>query len=294
MQDSQPSAPLVVDNLSATYGDRPVLQHISFAVPKGQICAVLGVSGCGKSTLLKHAVGLLTPAQGTVRLLGEEVHGPAPVNAVNHAEAPPEPEYAGAPKNARQAHERLMRRVGLLFQGGALMHSLPVIDNVALPLVATGAVPEAIARDVAHLKLQMVHMAHAAYAMPGALSGGMRKRVALARAMVLDPPILFCDEPSAGLDPVMAAELDALIVQMRDQLGTTVVLVTHELASILAIADRVLMLHEGALIADGTVASMQAHDHPAIRSFFARSKRPKAARASNLWDTLHAPTPRPP
>lgn len=289
MQDDTLASPppLVVDDLSAVYGNRPVLQHISFTVPKGQICAVLGVSGCGKSTLLKHAVGLLTPAQGSVHLLGEEVH-PQRADAARAAGA------RGATQADRRGREQLMQRVGLLFQGGALMHSLPVIDNVALPLMATGSVPEDVARDVAHLKLQMVHMAHAAYAMPGALSGGMRKRVALARAMVLDPPILFCDEPSAGLDPVMAAELDALILQMREQLGTTVVLVTHELASILAIADRVLMLHEGALIADGTVAQMQNHEHPAIRSFFTRSKRPKAARASNLWDTLHAPIPRPP
>lgn len=257
--------PLQVSQLSAQYGARPVLQDISFTVPKKQICAVLGASGCGKSTLLKHAVGLLTPASGTIKLLGQPLHR--------------------LPEAERNT---LMQRIGLLFQGGALMHSLPVIDNVALPLMASGLVPKDVAHDIAHLKLQMVHMDHAAFTMPNTLSGGMKKRVALARAMVQDPDLLFCDEPSAGLDPVMAAELDDLILDVRERTGTTVVVVTHELASIVAIADRVLMLHEGALIADGTVAQMQQHEHPAIRSFFARAKRPKAARGANLWDTLAA------
>lgn len=264
--------PLVVDDLCAHYGSKAILEHISFTIHPQEITAVLGVSGCGKSTLLKHAVGLLTPTSGQVRLLGEPLHD------------------AG---RTRHDHAKLMQRVGLLFQGGALMHGLTVIDNVALPLIAAGEVSYRVARDVAHLKLQMVHMGHAAYVMPGALSGGMKKRVALARAMVMDPAVLFCDEPSAGLDPVMAAELDELILDMRERLGTTIVLVTHELPSILAIADRVLMLHEGQLIADGPVAAMQSHDHPAIRSFFARSKRPKTARAENLWDTLHVPQARP-
>jgi phospholipid/cholesterol/gamma-HCH transport system ATP-binding protein len=263
--------PLVVQRLTARYGARTVLQDISFVVPKKQICAVLGASGCGKSTLLKHAVGLLAPTSGTVELLGQPVHQ-IPL--------------------AQRA--QLMGHIGLLFQGGALMHSLPVIDNVALPLMAAGTVPKDVAYDIAHLKLQMVHMDHAAFTMPNTLSGGMKKRVALARAMVQDPSILFCDEPSAGLDPVMAAELDDLILGVREQLGTTVVVVTHELASILAIADRVLMLHEGTLIADGTVAQMQQHEHPAIRRFFARAKRPKAAQTANLWDTLGAHRKRPP
>jgi len=256
-------APLVVRDVSARYGDRTILQHISFAVQPQEICAVLGTSGCGKSTLLKHAVGLLTPSAGEVDLLGQ------PLGALDAA-----------------GHQRLMRQVGLLFQGGALMHSLPVIDNVALPLLAAQDVPKSVAYDIAQLKLEMVSMGHASYAMPNTLSGGMKKRVALARAMVQDPQILFCDEPSAGLDPVMAAELDDLILDMRNRMGTTIVLVTHELPSILSIADRVLMLHEGTLLADGPVSAMQQHSHPAIRSFFARAKRPKAARAANLWDTL--------
>jgi len=262
-QPSQGTPPLVVDDLGARYGDKTVLQHISFTLRPQQICAVLGTSGCGKSTLLKHAVGLLTPTDGEVRLLGQNL---GTLDAAGH--------------------QLLMRRVGLLFQNGALMHSLPVIDNVALPLLAAQDVPKSIAYDIAQLKLQMVNMGHASYAMPNTLSGGMKKRVALARAMVQDPQILFCDEPSAGLDPVMAAELDDLILDMRDRMGTTIVLVTHELPSIIAIADRVLMLHEGTLLADGPVSAMQQHAHPAIRSFFARAKRPKAARTPNLWDTL--------
>lgn len=265
-----PAAPLVVNNLSAGYGGARVLQHISFQVAPQQICAVLGTSGCGKSTLLRHAVGLLRPSAGSVTLLGEPLH------ALGEA-----------------ARARLMQRVGLLFQGGALLHSLSVLDNVALPLRAAAAhVPRDLAHDVARLKLEMVGLGHAAHAMPSTLSGGMRKRAALARALALDPEILFCDEPSAGLDPVMAAELDQLILDLRARLNMTVVLVTHELASIEAIADRVLMLHAGALVADGSVAAMRAHPHEAARSFFARAARPKAARAPNLWDTLNATAPR--
>ncbi|HCF59197.1 MAG TPA: ABC transporter ATP-binding protein, partial [Myxococcales bacterium] len=198
-------------------------------------------------TLLKHCIGLLQPAAGSVRLLGEDL------TAVEGA-----------------ARERLLTRIGVLFQYGALLGSLTIGENVALPLREHTELPEPIVREIVRLKLAQVELAHAESLLPSELSGGMRKRAALARAMALDPPLIFCDEPSAGLDPLTSAELDELLLRLRDRFGMSLVVVTHELASIEKISDRVLMLSGGKAIADGTLAEVKAAPHPESQAFFGR------------------------
>jgi phospholipid/cholesterol/gamma-HCH transport system ATP-binding protein len=261
---NQTVAPVLrVAQLNAHYGKTQVLRDVDFSVNRAQICSILGTSGCGKSTLLKHMVGLLTPTSGSVTLLGQNVHG-----------------------IKLSDHEHLVHRIGLLFQGGALIHSLSVRDNVALPLIACSRLPPPLAHDIAQLKLELVGMGHAAAMMPAQLSGGMKKRAALARAIATDPELLFCDEPGAGLDPVMAAELDALILGLRDRFGMTVVVVTHELSSIQTIADQVVMLSGGSVVANGPLEAVRALPHDAVQSFFNRARPAKAQRAHSLWDLL--------
>ena len=245
---SADSSPLLeVRGLVARYGERTILNGVDLTVGPGEIRVVLGGSGCGKSTLLKHCIGLLQPAAGSVRLLGEDL------TAVEGA-----------------ARERLLTRIGVLFQYGALLGSLTVGENVALPLREHTELPEPIVREIVRLKLAQVELAHAENLLPSELSGGMRKRAALARAMALDPQLIFCDEPSAGLDPLTSAELDELLLRLRDRFGMSLVVVTHELASIEKISDRVLMLSGGKAIADGTLAEVKAAPHPESQAFFGR------------------------
>jgi phospholipid/cholesterol/gamma-HCH transport system ATP-binding protein len=239
---------LVVRGLVARYGERTILDGVDLEVRRGEVRVVLGGSGSGKSTLLKHCIGLLSPSQGDVRLLGQPLH-----------------DLEGAERVA------VLQRIGVLFQSGALLGSLSVRENVALPLHEHSELPEDVIGELVSLKLEIVELSHAAHLLPSELSGGMRKRAALARAMVLDPDVLFCDEPSAGLDPLTSAELDELLLRMRDRFGTTIVVVTHELMSIERIADRVLMLSGGKAIADGTLEEVKSSDHPEIQAFFRRT-----------------------
>jgi phospholipid/cholesterol/gamma-HCH transport system ATP-binding protein len=209
---------------------------------------ILGGSGSGKSTLLKSIVGLLRPYAGTVRLLG-----------VDQAAAD-EPDW-----------ERVLSRIGLLFQGGALINSITINENVALPIrERCPGLPAPVVAEMVQMKLALVGLDAAGELTPPELSGGMKKRAALARAMALDPEVLFCDEPSAGLDPVTAAALDQLILDLRDRFGMSVVVVTHELASIRTIADRITMLAGGHVVADGTLEQVQNADQPVVRAFFDR------------------------
>jgi phospholipid/cholesterol/gamma-HCH transport system ATP-binding protein len=214
---------IVVENLTARYGEKLIFRDVSFQVKKGEILVILGGSGCGKSTLLKHMFGLYKPASGRVLINGIDV-------------------AAGDEKDL----ERIRRDIGVLFQSGALFGSMTLAENVSLPLEEyTDLSRDAIERIV-RMKLAMVSLAGFENHLPSELSGGMKKRAGLARAMALDPTVLFFDEPSAGLDPVTSAELDILMKQINSGLGTTMIVVTHELDSIFSIAHRVVMLDRDA------------------------------------------------
>lgn len=239
--------PVVVRELVARYGSRTILDGVNMTVRPGEIRVILGGSGSGKSTLLKHVIGLLRPASGVVELLGTDL-----------ARAD-EPEI-----------EAVMGRVGMMFQAGALLNSMSLHDNVALPLHERTQLPRSIIDDIVRMKLAMLDLTHASRLSPKELSGGMLKRAAIARAMALDPEVLFFDEPSAGLDPITAAGLDTLLKAIRDRFGMAMVVVTHELESIKTIADAVTMLGRGKVIADGPLKEIMASDLPAVRAFFDR------------------------
>ncbi|MGB6066017.1 MAG: ATP-binding cassette domain-containing protein [Desulfomonilaceae bacterium] len=240
-----------VKNLRVGYGDETILEDISFEVREGEVFAILGRSGCGKTTLFKAIIGLLPPASGEVIIDGEKV---LPV--------------------AEEGSERVLRKIGVLFQSGALFSSMSLAENVAFPLRQYTNLPERTIEQLVTLKLSQLGLAGWEKSLPLELSGGMQKRAALARAMALDPKILFFDEPSTGLDPVTSVELDRTILEINRALGTTMVIVTHELSSIFTIADRVIMLdaQEKSIIAEGKPNELKdrADDHR-VREFFSRS-----------------------
>ncbi|NOY74470.1 MAG: ATP-binding cassette domain-containing protein [Kiritimatiellaeota bacterium] len=240
-----------VDSLTVGYDDRVVLDDITFSVAKGGIFIILGGSGCGKTTLLKCLIGLNRPWSGDIRIKGKSIV-----------------EAEGDEKRS------IMRSFGVLYQSGALFGSLTVRDNIALPLEEYTCLPPEMVSCVVEDKLALVGLNGFEDFMPGALSGGMRKRVGLARAMALNPEILFFDEPSAGLDPVSAAQLDRLILNIRESLGTTMVIVTHELDSIFAVGDTAIMLDKNTrgVVANGSPEALR-RDPPNewVREFMGRS-----------------------
>ena len=233
--------------LTSVFGTRTVLQGVDLAIRRGEIFVVMGPSGCGKTTLLRHLCGLLPPRLGAVTVDGRDVYsaGPAELQA-------------------------LRRRTGLSFQGGALLGSLSVLENVALPLRENTALPERVVLATARMKLEMVGLLHAQHLLPSSLSGGMKKRAAIARAIALDPGIVFFDEPSAGLDPVTAAEVDNLICKLNQVFGITMVVVTHDLTSAYGIADRIVVLLDGKVAALGERDEVWHSQDPRIRDFIER------------------------
>ena len=234
-----------IDNLSVDYGDTTVLCGINAEIKKGEIAVLIGGSGCGKSTLLKTITGLIRPREGHVEVLG--------LNTTTLDE---------------EGQSKLATRLGVMFQYGALLNSLTVGENIALPLEMHTDLSRAQINQIVRLRLDSVSLGGTQNRMPSELSGGMRKRVALARAMVLDPEILFCDEPSAGLDPVTAAEIDKLLLTLNRSLGITIVIVTHELLSIDRLDGRLLMLNEGRVVFSGTVEEAQCSTHSVVYPFF--------------------------
>ena len=236
-----------VRHLVTHYGTRKILNDIDLDIYDGEIMVIMGGSGSGKSTLLRHLLALETKTSGSVEVLGVDLGSASARELV-----------------------ALRTRTGVAFQGGALFSSMSVLDNIMLPLIEHTKLPRSTMRIMARLKMEVVGLAGFDGLMPSELSGGMTKRAALARAIVMDPKILFCDEPSAGLDPVVASAIDDLILDLRDVLNMTVVVVTHELESAFKIADRITVLDRGSILFTGSVDEVRAHPSERIQNLLNR------------------------
>jgi phospholipid/cholesterol/gamma-HCH transport system ATP-binding protein len=252
-----------VSNLVTHYGPRKILDDISFQARQGEIMVIMGGSGSGKSTLLRHLLGLHQPTSGSIKLLGKDI----------------------TKLSADEMYD-LRKNMGVAFQGGALFNSMTVGENVELPLREHTKLDENTIRIMSRMKLEVVNLAGFESLMPAELSGGMIKRAALARAIVMDPRLLFFDEPSAGLDPVVSAELDELILILRDAMNMTIVVVTHELESAFKIADRITVLDQGRILMSDTVAAVRASDNQRIQSLLNRTPRNENINAEEYMERL--------
>jgi len=264
-------APVVsIRNLHVSYGEREILHGISFDVLAGETVVILGGSGSGKSTLLRTLVGLERPTSGDVILRGR--------NLCSMTEA---------------EWRELRQHIGISFQSGALFGSMSVGENVALPLLEHTQLDPATIEIMVRLKLNEVGLNGYEDYMPAQLSGGMKKRAAVARAMAMDPEILFFDEPSAGLDPIIAAGIDQLLLKLKEAFGITIIVVTHELASAFLIADRMVLLDKGHIVAIGSTAELQASTHPRVRQFLDRVAEPEISQEIDYLQMLTGEVPRP-
>ncbi len=248
-----------VDQITKRFGAVEVLKGISFTVPDGNTLCILGGSGCGKSTLLKIMFGAIKPTSGRVVIDGEDIS-------------------SMRPKQLDQAR----RRFGVMFQSGALFNSLTVAENVALPLEYHTKLDAETISTVVKIKLQQVAMLHASDRKPAQISGGMQKRAAVARALALDPGTLFYDEPSAGLDPIATARIDQLINMLKTSMGMTNIVVTHVMESVKRIADRVVMLHRGEVLLDGSLENLLESEDPFVTQFVSGDLEGLSEESSNL------------
>lgn len=237
-----------VDSLVRYFGKQKVLDGLSFKVYAGDTFIIMGGSGCGKSTLLRHLIGTEKPTSGSIKIFGEEITT-----------------MRGG------ALQKLRGRYGMLFQSGALLQSLTVAENVALPLIEHTQLDSGLIDTVVKMKLEQVGLTGHGHKKPSEISGGMKKRAALARALALDPPLVFSDEPTAGLDPIMTAVVDELTQRLTQKIGATVVVVTHDMNSVFRIGTRIIMLgtgpNQGKIIAEGTPEEIKAHPNPAVQQF---------------------------
>jgi len=250
-------------NLRVSYGEREILHGISFDVLPGETLVILGGSGSGKSTLLRTLVGLEKPSAGEILIKGQDLA-----------------------KASAAELDGIRRKIGMSFQGGALFGSMTVGENVALPLREHTRLEESTIEVILRLKLEQVGLEGFEYYSPSQLSGGMKKRAAVARALAMDPEILFFDEPSAGLDPIIAAGIDELILQLKRAFRMTIIVVTHELASAFLIADRMVLMDKGNVVAIGTTAEMQKSTQPRVRQFLDRIAEPEVARELDYLQML--------
>lgn len=237
-----------VKGLKVSFDGNEILSDVSFTILKGDITVVLGASGSGKSTVLKHLLGLYPLNHGYISVLGKDI----------------------SQLTEEEQHQQYLN-MGVFYQNGALLNSMTVGENVALPLTQHSHLPKDVILDIVHMKLGLVNLEHAFHRYPSELSGGMLKRAALARAIVMDPTLLFCDEPGAGLDPVSLKSLDNLINKLKDLLGMTIVMVTHEVASIMRIANKIVFLEDGVVAYAGSPKHAPECDVESVRQFFAAS-----------------------
>jgi phospholipid/cholesterol/gamma-HCH transport system ATP-binding protein len=258
------AAPVIsLRDLRVSYGDREILHGINFDVMAGETLVILGGSGSGKSTLLRTLVGLERPSSGQIWINGEDI----------------------AAVSIDELYE-IRKRTGMSFQGSALFGSMTVGENVALPLREHTKLEDSTIEIMLRLKLEQVGLAGFEYHMPSQLSGGMKKRAAVARALAMDPEILFFDEPSAGLDPIIAAGIDQLILELKKAFRMTIIVVTHELASAFLIADRMVLIDKGNVVAIGTVDAMRTSTQPRVRQFLDRVAEPDVEGELDYLQTL--------
>ena len=237
-----------VENLDSILNGKKILSKVSFQAMEGEITAIIGISGSGKTTLLKHLLGIYPSRSNSVKVLG-----------INPSEL------------QENREKEFYGQIGVLYQEGALLNSMTVGENIGLPLEQHSSLGPEIIEYMVRGKLRLVNLEHAYHKYPSELSGGMLKRAAIARAIVMDPPLLFCDEPGAGLDPVSLARLDNLILELKRLLGMTVIMVTHEVNSVMRMADRIVFLEEGRSIYQGTLENALASDETAMQEYFSSS-----------------------
>ena len=250
-------------DVRVSYGEVEILHGVTFDVKRGETLVILGGSGSGKSTLLRTLVGLEKASSGEIWIKGKNIA------AIPDAEM-----------------DEIRKKIGMSFQGGALFGSMTVGENVALPLREHTKLEDSTIEIMLRLKLEQVGLAGFEYYMPSQLSGGMKKRAAVARALAMDPEILFFDEPSAGLDPIIAAGIDQLILELKQAFRMTIIVVTHELASAYLIADRMVLIDKGHVVAIGTTAEMRASTQPRLRQFLDRVPEPEVAREMDYLQML--------